>query len=418
MEVVYRHCAGLDVHKKTVVACRVTRDPAGQRVSETRTFGTMTSTLQEMSDWLGEGDVTHVAMESTGSYWRPVYNMLEGRFTLLLVNPAHIKNVPGRKTDVKDAEWIAQLLEVGLLKGSFVPEPEQRDLRDLTRERANLVRERANVVNRIQKILETANIKLGSVASNVCGVSGTAMLQAIVHGEDDPNVLASLAKGRLRSTDEELRQALVGRLRPHHLILLSVLLEQVEGFDAGIRKLSDAIEEFERPFEPAVQLLDTIPGIGRPLAETILSEIGTDMSRFPTAAHLSAWAGVAPGNNQSAGRVLSSRSRKGCPALKKALVQAAHSAARKADTYLSAQYHRLAARRGKKRAIMAVAHTILVDIYYMLKRQEPYQEHGGDYFDTRKPDALFKRLNRHAANIGYTLTPLAPPPSPTPGGFS
>lgn len=418
MEVVYSHCAGLDIHKKTVVACRITRNPAGHRESETQTFGTMTGALEELLAWLQAGGVTHVAMESTGAYWRPVYNMLEGAFDLVLVNPAHIKNVPGRKTDVKDAEWIAQLLEVGLLKGSFVPEPEQRDLRDLTRERANLVRERASVVNRIQKILETANIKLGSVASNVCGASGMAMLRAMVHGEEDPEVLAALARGRLRDKEADLRQALVGRLRPHHLIVLSVLLEQVEGFDAGIQTLTDAIEEYSRPFEQAVQLLDTIPGIGRPLAETILSEIGTDMSRFPTAGHLSAWGGVAPGNNQSGGRSLSGRSRNGCPALKKALVQAAHAAARQADTYLSAQYHRLAARRGKKRAILAVAHTILVDIYHMLQRNEPYHEHGGDYFDQRQPEALHRRLAKRAAKIGYALTPLAPPPSNPPRGFS
>ena len=418
MEVVYSHCAGLDVHKKTVVACRITRNPAGSRESQTQTFGTMTAELERLSHWLCEGGVTHVAMESTGAYWRPVYNILEGAFTLLLVNPAHIKNVPGRKTDVKDAEWIAGLLEVGLLKGSFVPEAEQRDLRDLTRERANLVRERASVVNRIQKILETANIKLGSVAANVCGVSGTAMLKAIVQGEEDPEVLASLARGRLKDKEEDLRAALVGRLRPSHLILLNVLLQQVEGFDAGIGTLNDAIKEFGRPFEEALDLLDTIPGIGRPLAEVVVSEIGTDMSRFPTPGHLCAWAGVAPGNNQSGGRILSSRSRKGCPALKKALVQAAHAAVRKPDIYPSAQYHRLAARRGKKRAILAVAHTILVDIYYMLQRKEPYQEHGGDYFDKRQPEALLKRLTRQAERIGYVLTPNNPTSYAGTAGFS
>jgi transposase len=278
-EILHSHCAGLDVHKKTVVACRVSRDDAGCRVQETRTFATMTNDLREMAAWLVEGSATHVAMESTGSYWRPVYNVLEGSFELIVVNPQHVRNLVGRKTDVKDAELIAKLLEHGLLRGSFIPAPEQRDLRDLTRERDNLVRERATVANRIQRVLEAANIKLASVATDVLGASGRAMLRSIVEGEEDPEVLARCARGRLREKDSDLREALTGRLRPQHLIVLTVLLRQVDSLDAGIATLSEAIEEFERPFEEAVQLVDTIPGVAKRLSQTIVSEIGDDMSR-------------------------------------------------------------------------------------------------------------------------------------------
>lgn len=404
-EILHSQCAGLDIHKKTVVACRVIRDDDGVRIQETRTFSTMTNALRELSAWLLEGGVTHVAMESTGSYWRPVYNVLEGSFELIVVNPQHVRNLVGRKTDVKDAELIAKLLEHGLLRGSFIPTPEQRDLRDLTRERDNLVRERATVANRIQRVLEAANIKLASVATDVLGASGRAMLRAIVEGEENPEALASLARGRLREKDADLREALAGLVRPQHLIVLNVLLRQVDSLEIGIATLSDAIEEFERPFEQAIQLVDTIPGVAKRLAETIVGEIGDDMSRFPTAAHLAAWAGVAPGNNVSGGRRLSSKTRKGCPALQKALVQAAHSAARASDSYLGAQYHRLAPRRGNKRAIVAVAHSIIVDVYYILLRHEPYHDHGGSYFDHLNSEARLRRLNREAARLGMVVTP-------------
>ena len=404
-EILHSHCAGLDVHKKTVVACRVSRDDAGCRVQETRTFATMTNDLREMAAWLVEGSATHVAMESTGSYWRPVYNVLEGSFELIVVNPQHVRNLVGRKTDVKDAELIAKLLEHGLLRGSFIPAPEQRDLRDLTRERDNLVRERATVANRIQRVLEAANIKLASVATDVLGASGRAMLRSIVEGEEDPEVLARCARGRLREKDSDLREALTGRLRPQHLIVLTVLLRQVDSLDAGIATLSEAIEEFERPFEEAVQLVDTIPGVAKRLSQTIVSEIGDDMSRFPSAAHLAAWAGVAPGNNVSGGRRLSGKTRKGCPALQKALVQAAHSAARQPNTYLSAQYHRLAPRRGNKRAIVAVAHSIIVDVYYILQRHTPYHELGANYFYQLNKDARLRRLDREATRLGMVVIP-------------
>jgi len=413
MNILYTHCAGLDVHKKNVVACRIYRDENGKRRMQVRTFSTMTAGLLELADWLQEVGVTHVAMESTGEYWRPVYNILEGLFEpshLLLVNARHIKNVPGRKTDVNDATWIAELLEHGLLRPSFVPPIEQRDLRDLTRHRGNFVRERATLVNRLQKVLEGANIKLGDVASDVSGVSGRAMLGAIIQGSTDPVALASLAKGRLRNKSEQLEQALRGRIRPHHRLLLKELLRQIESLEASITELDAAIVAFceqQGPFAEAVGLLDSIPGVARPTAEHIISEIGPDMSRFPSAAHLCAWAGVAPGNHESAGKRLSGRTRHGNPALRKALVQAAHAAAKCRQSYLSSQYHRLAGRRGKKRAILAVAHSILKSIYHMLARKQKYEDLGADYLDKRAPEATVKRLTGRLERMGYDVS-LAP----------
>jgi len=326
MEVEHTHCAGLDVHKKTVVAAIIVPDGQGGMRKEVRTFATMTSDLLMLSDWLLSFGVTHVAMESTGEYWKPIHNILEENFNVLLVNARHIKQVPGRKTDVMDAEWIAELLRHGLLRGSFIPSVGQRELRELTRHRTNFVRERATLVNRIQKTLESANIKLASVATDVMGVSGRAMLDAIITGTVNPTDMASLAKGRLCAKREQLNKALEGRVKPHHRFVLSELLCQVDSLDETIARFDAEIEKYCCPFEEAVELLDTIPGVARRSAEVIISEIGSDMSRFPSANHLAAWAGVAPGNNESAGKSYSGTTRHGNRALTVALVQAAHAA--------------------------------------------------------------------------------------------
>ena len=378
MEVIHTHCAGLDVHKKTVVASIIVPQEGGGLYRETRTFETMTSGLLALSDWLLEQGVSHAAMESTGEYWKPIFNILEHGFEILLVNAQHIKAVPGRKTDVKDAEWIAELLRFGLLKASFIPPEGQRELRELTRFRSTFIRERATLVNRLQKVLESANIKLASVASDVNGVSGKAILQALVEGTSKP---------------EEM----------HHRFILSELLCQLDALDESISHFDEKIEEYCRPFEEAVTLVDTIPGVARKVAEVIVSEIGTDMSCFPTANHLASWAGVAPGNNESAGKRLSGKTTKGNRALVSALTQAAHAASRTKNTYLNAQFHRLAARRGKKRAIMAVAHSILVIAYHLIKSKEPYHDLGFGYFDKRNAQSTAKRLVRRLQELGYNI---------------
>jgi transposase len=411
MEIVYTHCAGLDVHKKTVVAAIIMPEEAGGLWKEVRTFGTMTGDLLALSDWLMTCGVTHVAMESTGEYWKPVYNILENNFEVLLVNAQHIKAVPGRKTDVKDAEWIAELLRHGLLKASFVPPLGQRELRELTRYRSTFVRTRATLVNRVHKVLEGANIKLTSVASDVMGVSGRAMLEAIVEGERSPSEMAELARGRMRDKRDLLTQALAGRVQAHHRFVLTELLAEIDNLDETIARFNEQIAEYCRPFEEAVALLDTIPGIGRETAEVIVSEIGTDMSRFPTAAHLASWAGVAPGNHESAGKRYSGKTTKGNHTLAAALNQAAHAAAVTKNTYLSAQYRRLAARRGKKVAIVALEHTLLVIAYHLIQRKEPYQELGGDYFDKRRPEATARRLVKRLEQLGFTVSLQQPAPA-------
>jgi transposase len=442
MEVIHERCAGLDVHKKTVVVCQMHTRPHGRKEQETRTFGTTTVELLAMLDWLTEWGCSHVAMESTGEYWKPVYNILEGHVEVLLVNAQHIKAVPGRKTDVGDAEWIADLLRHGLLRSSFVPPRAQRELRDLTRQRSNLVRERASVINRLQKVLEAANVKLASVASHMTGVSARAMLEAMISGESDPTALAELAKGRMRGKRAELERALVGTTGAHHRFLLATHLEHIDFLDEQIERYSAQIathldrltseanlnsgappspsaapgDQASATPQPdggashpltgvqAVALLDTIPGIGPWQAEVILAEIGLDMTRFATAAHLASWAGVAPGNNESAGKRRSGKTRHGNPALCKTLVQAAHAAARTKNTYLAAQYHRLAARRGAKRAAVAVAHSILVIAYHLLTRREPYHDMGGNYFDERKRDSVTHRLVRRLEKLGHHVT--------------
>ena len=310
-------------------------------------------------------------MESTGEYWKPIFNILENNFEVMLVNAQHISKVPGRKTDVSDAEWIADLLRHGLLTASFIPPVGQRELRELTRFRSTFVKERATLVNRVQKVLESANIKLASVASNVMGVSGRAILESIVAGTATPEQMAELSKGRLRNKREELSRALEGRVKPHHRFVLTELLSQIDSLEETIARFNQEIEEYCRPFEEVVVLLDTIPGVARETAENIVAEIGTDMSRFPTANHLASWAGVAPGNNESAGKKHSGKAKKGNKPLGVTLTQAAHAATHTKNTYLSAQYHRLAGRRGKKRALKAVAHSILVISYYMIQRHDP-----------------------------------------------
>jgi transposase len=399
MDVIHTYCAGLDVHKKTVVAAIIV---PGKK--ETRTFETMTADLLTLSDWLTAHSVTHVAMESTGEYWKPVFNILEDNFEVLLVNAQHIKSVPGRKTDIKDAEWIADLLRHGLLKASFIPPVGQRELRELTRYRSTFVHEKATLVNRIQKVLESANIKLASVASNVVGASGRAMLAALIEGQTSPAEMAELSKGRLRDKREQLVKALEGQVKAHHRFVLTELLCQIDSLDETIARFDEQIEDYCRPFEEVVELLDTIPGVARQTAEIIVSEIGVDMSRFESANHLSAWAGLAPGNNESAGKRLSGKTRRGNKALGAALNQAAHAAAHMKNTYLSAQYHRLAGRRGQKKAIVAVAHSILVICYHIIKRKVPYQELGGDYFDKRRPEATAKRLMKRLEQLGFNIT--------------
>lgn len=403
MEAVHERCAGLDVHKRTVVACTIVPGSGQQVTKEVRTFETTTDALEALADWLAAAGCTHVAMESTGVYWQPVWNLLEDRFTLLLVNARHVKAVPGRKTDVRDCEWLADLLRHGLLKPSFVPERAQRELRELVRYRTSLVRERSDAVNRLQKTLEGANIKLGDVASNVVGASGRAMLTALVAGTADPAVVADLARGRLREKIPQLQRALAGQFGPHQRFLVGQQLAHIDSLDGLLEQLDQEVAERSRPFEAAIVQLDTIPGIARRTAEVLVAEIGVDMTVFPSAGHLASWAGMCPGNRESAGKRYSGKTRPGNPWLRTALVQAAHSAARQRDGYLGAQYRRLAARRGKQKAAVAVAHSILVIIWYLLSRGQDYQELGGDYFAQRDRHHLERRLVKQLRRLGYEV---------------
>jgi transposase len=411
MQVKYERCAGLDVHKKTVVACRRVPDGQGGCQQETRTFGTMTADLLGLHDWLAAVGVTHVAMESTGVYWKPVFNVLEGSFAVLLVNAKHIKFVPGRKSDVKDAQWIAELLQHGLLKASFIPELPQRELRELVRYRSHLIHERTREVNRIQKVLEDANLKLASVATDVMGVSGRAMLQAIVAGQDDPTTLAELAKGRMRPKIAELEQALTGRIQDSHRLLLTLHLEHIDDLNAKLERLAQEIDRLMLPFDQdeLVARLDSIPGVDKKTAQVIIAELGTDMSRFQSAGHAASWTGLVPGKNESAGRNRSSKTAKANRYLKTALVEAATAAGRSKDNYLSAQYRRLAARRGKKRAAVAVAHSILIIAYHIIRDGTAYLDLGANYFDERKKDAVQQQLVRRLENLGFkvALEPLS-----------
>jgi transposase len=436
MEILHERCAGLDVHKKNVKACFASPVEGGTRQKETRTYLTMTQNLLEMRDWLKEQGCTHIAMEATGVYWKPIYNLLEGDFEVLVVNAHHIKTVPGRKTDVKDAEWIADLLSHGLLSASFIPSAPQRELRDLTRYRTKLVEERAREVNRLQKTLEDTNLKLGDVVSDVLGKASRMILAAIVRGETDPGQLAAFAVGRVRASQEDLERALTGKVTSHHRFLLGQHLQQIEHLDAAIGQVSQEIAkrftppdppheesesllspsheatESDKPFlrpeespslswHEAAQLIDEVTGISERIAQGLLAEIGIEMSQFPSAKHLASWVGMCPGNHESAGKRLSGKTRKGNPYARQLLIQAAHAASHSKNTYLATQYRRIASRRGPKKAAVAVGHSILVIVYHLLQDRRSYEDLGGNFFDERDRQVVQKNLVRRLQRLGY-----------------
>lgn len=402
LDVLHERCGGLDLHKRSITACRIVPGPGGRPEKEVRTFGTMTADLLALGDWLEAGGVTHVAMESTGVYWKPVWNLFEDRFALLLVNAAHVKVVPGRKRDVGDAEWLAELLRHGLLSPSFVPERSARELRELTRYRSSLVRERTAEGNRLQKTLEGANLKLASVVSDVTGVSARKMLGELVAGNEDAAALAALAEGQLRRKVPELERALTGRVRPHQRFMLGQHLAHIDGLNAQIDQVSAETADRMRPFEPQVTILDSIPGIGRWSAEVILAEIGPDMDRFPDAGHLASWAGMCPGHDESAGKRRSGKTRKGSPWLRVTLTEAAYAAGRGKDPYLSGRYRRLIGRKGTKQTNIAVGRTILELCHHLLS--------SGQLYDPRQarptPLALTEeaRLVRRLEKLGHRVT--------------
>jgi transposase len=453
MQIIHRCCCGLDVHKKLIVACLISLNEAGEFQKEIRSFATMTKDILALADWLTSAGCTHIAMESTGVYWRPIWNLLEEQFELLLVNAQHIKAVPGRKTDIKDAEWIADLLQHGLLRASFVPPAPQRHLRELTRYRSTLLAERARLVNRLHKVLEDTNLKLTAVVTNIMGLSARDMLNALLQGETNPEVLAKLARGKLRKKRQDLEQALVGRVDDHHRFLLTSLLTHIDFLDEQVADCNDKIEQFVSlpsdektelissalddqqqeqasrastavgteamlaqdrvpedgskvplSYQQAIALLDSIPGINQRIAEIFIAEVGTDMQRFPTAGHLASWVGICPGNHQSAGKQIRGTTRKGDRWLRQALIEAAQGAMRTKDTYLSAQGRRLTHRRGKKRAVVAVAHTILIIAYHVLQRQQPYQDLGSNYFDERERSTVERQSVRRLEKLGFKVT--------------
>jgi len=396
MEVVYQRCCGLDVHKDKIVACVITESK-----KEIRSYGTVTESLIELVDWLKEESCENVAMESTGSYWKPIYNLLElEEIPAMVVNAQHIKAVPGRKTDVKDAEWIAELLRYGLLKGSYIPNREQRELKEYIRYRRSMIEERARELNRVQKVLEGANIKLSSVVSNIDGVSSRRMLEEIIKGTEDTEVLAALAKGKMKQKTDELKKALKGLIGEHQKKILSTMLRHIDFLDAEIEKLDAEVKERMRPFEEQVKRLDSIAGVGERSAQTIIAEIGTDMSVFPTANHLASWAWMCSGNNESAGKKKSGKTK----SLRSTLVECAKAAGRSKNSYLSAQYKRIAARRGRNRATVAVGHSILVIAYHLIKNNVDYQELGADYFEQRRKQDIVKRSIKRLEALGFKVT--------------
>ena len=409
LPVVLTICCGIDVHKKTLTACLLKSGASGDALVERRVFRTMTSALQELAQWLVQADCRHVAIESTGVYWKPVFNILEqAGIEVVLVNAQHVKNVPGRKTDVKDAEWLATLLRVGLLRSSFVPPKEIRELRDLTRYRTQVIRQRADESNRIQKLLENCNIKLAGVASDVLGASGRDMLRSLAEGVDSPAVLANLARGQLRAKIPELEEALRGVMSATQRWLLREQLQKVSDLDDAIVRLDAKIAEVCLPFAQALALLDQIPGVNQRTAQVIVAEIGLDMSRFQSEGQLASWAGMCPGNHESAGKQKSGKTRKGNRWLRQALVEAARGAANTKESSLRATYHRIKARRGDKRACLAVGHRILRMAYTLLSKRRPYQEEGPDYYRTADKDRLKERLVRRLQRMGYEVTVAEP----------
>lgn len=410
LEVMFRHCAGLDVHKKSVTVCVLVPGGDGGVRRHIKTFGTTTKALQALRQWLVELGVSHAAMESTGVYWKPVYNILQEALEVWVVNAQHIKQVPGRKTDVKDAEWIATLMRLGLLSNSFIPDEEQRDLRDLTRYRTKLTNERSAATNRVQKVLEDANIKLASVVTDIQGVSARRMLAAIIAEEEDSEQLAELAKGRLRNKIPELVEALTGHVRDHHRFLLQELLEHVDGLNHRLEHINDRIAQLTADQADLTERLDAIPGVGQHTAEILLAEIGDNVEAFATADHLASWACMCPGNNISANKRRSGKTRKGQKWLRTALTEAAWAASRTKDTYLAAQFHRLRAKRGAKRAALAVGHSILTIVYHLMQDpQATFKELGGDYFIKRNKGDQKRRAVKTLTTLGYAveLKPLA-----------
>ena len=399
MEVVYRSCAGIDVHKKTAVV-HVKRDD----YEETRTFQTLTQDLLALRDWLVSHQVTHVAIESTGVYWKPVYNLIEGACEVWLVNAKHVKNVPGRKTDVKDARWLADLLRHGLLKASFIPPAPVRELRDLTRHRAKLQDQQAAVANRMIKILEDGNIKLRNVVSDIQGKSALHMIEQLAAGRSSAEQLAQLARGRLRSKMDELERALEGHVKAHHRFLLRELLDQLRYLEGAVERVEGEIEVRMPPFEAAATIWDAIPGVDRRVAQVVAAEIGIRMEQFPTAGHLASWAGICPGHHQSAGKQHSGKTTDGNVWLRRALIQAAWAASRTKNCYFNSLYHRLAGRRGKKRAVVAVAHSLLVVIYHTLKNGVLYEELGADFFDRTNEERVIKKSIERLNKLGYKVT--------------
>ncbi len=402
MDVLYRGCCGLDVHKETVAACTLIWEH-GRVHKEKRIFGTTTRELLNLADWLNERGITHIGMESTGVYWKPIWNILEGQFDITLVNAQHFKSVPGRKTDLKDGEWLGDLLQHGLLRKSFVPPKPIRELRDLTRSRSTLAQEKVRFACRIQKVLEDANIKLACVASDVLGASGRAMLKAIVDGESDPTILAELAQKRLRAKLPQLRSALTGCITDHHRFLLKQWLEMLTNIETKIAEFDARIEETIVPFGEAVTAWTTIPGIDRVAAWSLVAEIGADMNQFPSAGHLSSWAGVCPGNNESAGKKKSAKTRRGGVWLRRILCEGAWAASHCKKSYFSAQYQRLAGKRGKKRALIAVAHSLIVVGYHLLKRGCTFQDLGPDYFERVNHTALTRYHLKKLNALGYEI---------------
>ena len=409
MEVLHAHCAGLDVHKDSVVAC-VRHMVDGKVTTGVKTFKTTTQELMALSDWLSAEGATHIAMEATGVYWKPVWHILaDGEFELVLANAAHVKNVPGRKTDVNDAMWLTDLMAHGLIRASFVPGEPTQQMRDLLRTRKQMVRERSSHVQRIQKTLEDANIKLDSVVTDILGLSGRRIIEALIAGQTMPQALASLAHRRIHASADELEAALRGRVTRHHRFLLKLHLDQIDALDAALARIDEEVSANVEPFRTAVEMLSTIPGISTLSAEVIVAEIGIDMSHFETAGHLISWAGLCPKNDESAGKRRSNRMKKGAPWLKTTLIQCAWAASRKKNSYLQAQYLRIRSRRGAKKAIGAVAASMLTAAYHMLKDGTLYQDLGADHFDNRAKGKHVLRLVNRLQNLGFDvqITPLA-----------